>query len=212
MIKQSVQAYGTRLNVKNRGQISDEMLDLQVYPHGNFPVIYSSESEERLVENMRYSLVPRWSKVEKPKFATYNARLETISEKPTWSKPLEEHRCLVAFNGFFESCYGGTHDGHIVKFNRPEGALMIAAGIFDNWVNKESGEVIDSFAIVTTQPSPFIEATGHDRSPLFLDDSDWDEWLGNEKQPAQKWSQFLKERGKIIDLEVESIRPLKSKK
>jgi len=212
MIKKSVDAYGAKLKIANRKQIKDEMLDLQVYPHGHFPIVKKTPAG-RFAEMSRYSLIPRWSKVEKPKFATYNARVETISEKPTWAKPLTENRCLVAFSGFFESCYGGTHDGHIVRFEKSDSSdLMVAAGLHEDWMQPETGEVISSFAIVTSKPSAFIEATGHDRSPVFLGEQDWEHWLSDEQKSAGQWHSFLLERQTVLDLQATAVRPLKKKK
>lgn len=208
MIKQSVNAYGARMQISSRTQAVEEQLEMQVYPHGGFPVV--TQKAERKIEMMRYSLVPRWSKVEKPKFATYNARIESMPEKPTWAKPLTENRCLVAFNGFFESCYEGTHEGQVVRFFAPEEKLLVAAGVYETWVNKESGELIDSFAIITTEPNEFIKQTGHDRSPLFLPDSTWESWLEPRERTATDWQQYLQESHTTPELQVEAVRPLKA--
>ena len=107
MIKTSVEGYRTQMKLTTRFENPDELLEIQVYPHGDFPVV--TQNEGRHFAMMRYSLIPRWSKVEKPKFATYNARLESLPEKPSWVKPLTENRCLVAFDSFFETCTTGTH-------------------------------------------------------------------------------------------------------
>jgi putative SOS response-associated peptidase YedK len=49
---------------------------------------------------------------------------------------------------------------------------------------EKTGEVIDSFAIVTTEPDEFIKKTGHDRSPLFLPEAQWSHWLAAADQPG----------------------------
>jgi putative SOS response-associated peptidase YedK len=67
------------MKITSKQQQSENQLEMQVYPHGDFPVV--TQRVERRIEIMRYSLIPRWAKVEKPKFATYNARVETMSEK-----------------------------------------------------------------------------------------------------------------------------------
>jgi len=52
---------------------------------------------------MRFSLLPSWSKEPKVKFATYNARVESILEKATWRTPFSRNHCLVPMTGFFEA-------------------------------------------------------------------------------------------------------------
>lgn len=56
---------------------------------------------------MRYSLVPNWSKEAKVKFATHNARLESIDEKPTWKTVFSEQHCLVPLTDFIEPILPG---------------------------------------------------------------------------------------------------------
>lgn len=59
---------------------------------------------------------------------------------------------------------------------------MVAAGIYDEWINKETGEIIPSFAIVTSDPPPFISEVGHDRCPVFLPKDMQLEWVSQEKR------------------------------
>ena len=128
---------------------------------------------------MNFSLVPHWSKTKKVKFATHNARIESILEKPTWRMPFVKKHCLVPISEFVESIteVGKKYAGHLVRIRERENALMVAAGIYDEWVDKESGEVIESFAILTTEPPPLITEIGHDRCPLFIQKKYYQDWL-----------------------------------
>lgn len=204
MIKQSAKKFGLIFNVREQIDI-DEFWEHRVFPHQEFPVVLET-NEGRYVKWMNYSLVPKWSKVRKPKFVTYNARVESICEKATWKQPIQSQRCLIGFNSFFESCYEGTHAGNVVEFSSKE--LVTAAGIYEQWVDKTTGEVVDSFAMITTTPSPFIKNVGHDRSPVFLPASTFEEWLNPKKMSCSAAKEFLLQKKIQPEFEVEIERPL----
>lgn len=115
-IKKLSRKFGAQIAIPQGSPInSSTEMQLRVFPHGEFPVIVKTGGEKE-IKSMSYSLVPHWSKVRKPKFATYNARVESIKEKPTWRDPLKNKRCVVAINSFFENCHEGTHKGNQVQF------------------------------------------------------------------------------------------------
>lgn len=153
-----------------------------VYPHALAPVIVQADEKAEL-KLMSYSLVPHWSKVRKPKFATYNARIEDIEAKPSWRKPFKEKHCLVPMRFFLESCHMGDFAGHMIKISAS--GPMAAAGIFDEWLSPETGEIVESFAIITTEPPADILKAGHDRSPVFLPESAQAIWLQKLKNPKE---------------------------
>jgi putative SOS response-associated peptidase YedK len=184
-------------------------LNYRAFPYQDYPVILKTDSTYEL-KIMNYSLIPSWSKIQKPKFATYNARVETIDEKPTWIKPLEMTRCLVPVTSFFESCYEGTHAGNIVEFYNEE--IITLAGVYNTWINKETGEVIDSFAVVTKEPYPFVKKVGHDRSPICIEEEKISEWLNPNLNNIHNVKNFLMKQKSEPLLKVKTERALKIQK
>lgn len=160
-----------------------------VYPHTLAPVIIQTQNAREL-RMMNYSLVPSWSKVRKPKFATYNARIEEILNKPTWRMAFQKNHCLVPIQFFVESVYEGPYAGHNIGIRSPDEKLLTAAGIWESWVDKKTGEVLDSFAILTHPPPQAISEAGHDRCPIFLEETTFDTWIA-EKKEGSEWVQFL---------------------
>lgn len=190
-----------------------------VFPYAKAPVItkYNNQNSLRL---MSYSMVPYWSKTAKPKFTTYNARLdrpakqgdklEMIYEAPTWKQPFRSQRCIVPISGFFESCREGSHAGNIVKFSQhDELDLLLAAGVYDRWKDHSTGEIIDSFAIITDDPVPFILKVGHDRQPVFLSLDNAYKWLDYITIPDKSAYDFLKTNQLPIDYKVTNFKKLK---
>src|SRR5262249_8131522 len=140
---------------------------------------------------MRFALLPSWSKEPKVKFATHNARLETIDEKPTWKSVFINRHCLIPLTDFIEPIYTGEFAGHMVAFAANNGGALLAAGVWDEWVNRTTGEVIQSFSIITYEPPPFIAAVGHDRCPIMLGGDAGLEWLNNERSNPSVLKEFL---------------------
>lgn len=188
-----------------------------VYPYAKATVITGSESTN-LLQLMQYSLIPSWSKTAKPKFSSYNARLdregkhnqpERIYQAPTWNVPFSRQHCIVPLTSFFESCTTGTHAGNIVRFaGESPNDILLAAGIWDSWTDNSSGEIITSFAIITDDPTPFLLEVGHDRQPVFLSQQNADVWLNQQQSPVQ-WYDFLKGNQNPVNYQVSNFRQLK---
>lgn len=161
------------------------------------------------LRKMNFSLIPSWLKEPKAKFATHNARIETIAKKPTWKKPLQFNRCLVPLTAFIEPIYTNEFAGNMVKFEPDNEEILVAAGIYDEWVNKETGEVIESFAIITTDPYKYIAKIGHDRSPLFISKDKFADWILPHKMEADIAIEYL--MGSKIEPNFHAVvdRPMK---
>ncbi len=183
-------------------------IDERFLPYKTAPVIVRTNGFEKLTP-MSFSLVPSWSKEPKVKFATHNARIETITEKPTWKIPFKKQHCVVPMTRFFESVYEGPLAGHIIEFSKANEDLLFAAGIFDRWNDTEKKGSLFSFSILTADPSPFIQSYGHDRCPIFLSYADAVEWL-QINTDEKVMIQFLMDKKLTPELEVKADRPLKA--
>lgn len=200
-----------KLSLKYGIKVPENLIEIdeRYLPYKNAPVVVQSQDVRKLVR-MNFSIVPSWSKDPKVKFATHNARIETVLEKPTWQKPFESQHCIVPMSGFFESVYDGASAGHIIQFHKPDDELLFAAGIFDRWVNRTNeDDFFFSFSILTTEPTEFILKNGHDRSPIFLEFDHAAEWL-RLKTKSQSMVDFLLSNNQKPELEVTIDRPLKA--
>jgi putative SOS response-associated peptidase YedK len=63
-------------------------------------------------------------------------------------------------------------------FTRADGEPMTFAGLWDEWKNKATGEVLKSCAILITEPNDFV-AEVHDRMPVVLEFKDFASWLND---------------------------------
>lgn len=188
-----------------------EDFDHRFLPHQEAPVIRKYQDKLAL-EPMNFSLIPAWSKERRPKFATHNARLETLQEKPTWKRPLIHQHCLVPLTEFIEPIYEGIHAGHMVGFSKASNEVLWAAGLWDEWLDKETGVIAPSFTIITHEPSPFVRDMGHDREPLFLNPRSFATWLDATEKNRTNWIDFLQSAHQEPELKTREDRKLKGKK
>jgi putative SOS response-associated peptidase YedK len=143
---------------------------------------------------MRWGLVPPWSPTPKSKFATHNARAETIMESRLYAAPFAKgRRCLVPVDGFYEfTGPDGAKQPHYFKPRRDR--TMAFAGLWENWTGPKHPaadasmtrtEPFLSYTIATCEPNSIV-APIHNRMPVLLTDkTQWDLWLNPAAAPDQ---------------------------
>ena len=82
-------------------KITDFKPRYNIAPRSHVPVLVS-ENGQTVLKEMRWGLIPHWSKDEKIGDKLTNARAETLTEKPSFKKPFEKQRCLIPCDGYFE--------------------------------------------------------------------------------------------------------------
>lgn len=172
-------------------------------------IVIVNQGGERQFQKMNFSLVPSWSTEAKVKFATHNARIETVLEKPSWRQSFLSRRCLVPLTEFVESIYENKYAGNMVKFSDINNRILTAAGIWDSWADPKTQKITQSFAILTQEPPDYIWQAGHDRCPIFLKDEAFDTWLDPNLKEGPQLLNFLKQNTDPIDFKTEIDRPLK---
>jgi len=142
----------------------------------------------RRLESARWGLVPNWAKELQAGPPTFNARIETLSEKRTFSAALAKRRAVVPATGYYE---WRTVDGVKTPFfiHLPGGQLFAFAGLYEWWRNPVAAEDSpDRWVLSTTIITR--DATGelasiHDRMPVFLQPELVGEWLDpHEQEPG----------------------------
>ena len=73
-----------------------------IAPTTTIDVVVSSADGSALVP-MRWGLIPAWwKKTAKEVPATFNARAESVAEKPMFRSAFKSRRCLIPASGFYE--------------------------------------------------------------------------------------------------------------
>lgn len=99
-----------------------------------------------------------------------------IIQKPAFQEAIRYKRCLVIADCFYEGSFEeGLNKPYIVYVR--ERKPFAFAGLYSTWVHKESGEVKNTFAIITTWPNELMQKIGHHRCPVILPQSAESVWL-----------------------------------
>lgn len=129
----------------------------------------------RQIAVKKWGLIPAWSKEGKAEFATFNARAESVREKPTYRHAFQQRRCIVPADGFYE--WTGPKGGKIPHlFERVDGAPLALAGLHETWRSKDGKEQVQSFTIIVTAANRWMSFY-HDRMPVILEPDTFDTWL-----------------------------------
>ena len=132
--------------------------------------------DQRALVSMRWGLIPGWWKkpLKEMRLATFNARAETVAEKPMFRDSFKKRRCLIPASGYYE--WHDTPEGkQPYYFTRRDGQVMTIAGIQDAWNDPQSGERIRSCSMIITEPNKFV-AEVHDRMPVIHEAKDFEQW------------------------------------
>jgi len=146
------------------------------------PVI--TNENEALIKHYQWGLIPFWAKDDSIKAYTLNAKIETIKEKPSF-KVCVKNRCLVIVDGFYEWQWldpkGKKKQKYFISF--PQEQLFSLAGIWSEWVDKSSGEIIKSYSIVTTEANELMAEIHNNkkRMPVVLNAEQEKNWLSGEE-------------------------------
>lgn len=167
----------------------EEAEEKVILPHNRAACLLQAE-KDREIRYMNFSLVPSWSKEARPKFATHNARLDSIDAKATWKVPFLRNHCLVPLTHFIEPIYTGEYAGNMLSFFQRNNEPLWASAIYDRW-KAADGKFLDSFAIVTDDASDFIRKIGHERQPIFIREECIDSWLTPSGKNALELKQEL---------------------
>jgi putative SOS response-associated peptidase YedK len=164
----------------------------------------------RLLESMRWGLVPFWAKDLSIGNRMFNARAETLESKAAFKSALETHRCLVLADGFYEwkrNDTGGRRRRIPFYFTRADGAPLAFAGLWASWrdplLPKDQAPWIHSCTIVTTDSGPDV-ASVHDRMPVVVETEDLQEWIDPHPLDDEALASILRPSaaGTLVDRQV----------
>jgi putative SOS response-associated peptidase YedK len=157
------------------------------------PVICADNPSE--IRLYKWGLIPMWSRDEdyarEIRTKTFNAKAETITEKASFRHLIRTRKCLVLTNGFYEwQARGREKFPYYIKLQESE--IFALAGLHDSWTNKSTGEILNTFTIITTQANPMMEKIHNTkkRMPAILSEEDEREWC-NPQLPLEKTLSFL---------------------
>lgn len=160
----------------------------EAYPGYQAPIIRLAREDEQASKRKEciaatFGLIPAWSKDGKNYRSTYNARTETVFEKPTYRNAWRKRQfCIVPMDRFYEPNY---ETGKPIRWRieRQDQKPFGVAAIYDYWKNPE-GTWIASFSLLTVNADGhpvmgrFHPANDEKRSVVVIESEFYDDWLG----------------------------------
>jgi putative SOS response-associated peptidase YedK len=153
-------------------------------------VVLAPESE-RILSQLKWGLVPSWSKDAPTSKGLINARAETLTEKPSFREAFKSHRCIIPASGFYEWQKKGTGAKQPFYFYLKEKEVFGFAGLWEEWLDKQTGELLETCTIITTEANEILKAV-HDRMPVILMAESYDEWLDTKVKDTNRLQELLK--------------------
>lgn len=132
------------------------------------------EDQLREALPMRWGLIPSWSKsLTGPPL--FNARSETVAEKPSFRTAFRRRRCLIPADGFYEWQVLSVKQKQPHYITLRSGQLFAFAGLWESWQSPD-GSRVESCTILTTEANAFMQPL-HDRMPVILSPDEFAPWL-----------------------------------
>jgi len=165
----------------------------EVFPRYQGPFIRAARDSAEYARELvvgQWSLVPWFAKTAKLPYPTCNARSEELAAKASYKQPWARgQRCVVPAESFFEPNWeSGKHVPW--RFHRADGTPWGLAGLWNTWLDKDSGEVVESYTLLTLnadehplmkrmhRPDPKRPTDMQDkRSVVPIEREDVDTWL-----------------------------------
>ena len=162
----------------------------ELFPRSSGPFLRLNGSGEPQLVVGTWGLIPSWSNSPVLKYSTCNCRSEEATAKPTFRDAWRNgQRCIIPALWFYEPCW---ETGRNVwwSFRRTDGQPWGLAGLWNTWVDRSTGEVVESYTMLTVnaghhptmnrmhKPDPKLPADQQDkRSVVAIEQGDVERWL-----------------------------------
>ncbi len=146
------------------------------------PVITNKKTNT--IQLFNWGLIPFWAKDDSIKKNTLNARIETIHEKPSFRNSVN-NRCLILADGFYEWHWLDEKGKQKQKYEMtlPNNELFAFAGLFSEWTDQSTGEILSTYTILTTEANELMSKIHNTkkRMPVIISENNERNWLNGEE-------------------------------
>ncbi|GAA1813153.1 SOS response-associated peptidase [Nesterenkonia flava] len=203
-----------------------------IAPTSTVPMVVERYDDDgvlhRELHPARWGLIPRWAKEQNFSAATFNARSETVTQKPAFREAVRHRRAVLPAEAYYEwprtlldAAHAPAAAGTVRKAKgrpyavRPkDGSLLLFAAIYEWWRDphapaEEPAPWILSVSILTgpspdpQHADPQLARLGrlHDRTPLAMTVEDAHEWITPGQRSVEELEPLLERlRGGVHDV------------
>ncbi|MBD2775122.1 SOS response-associated peptidase [Iningainema tapete] len=152
-------------------------------------VLHNPVRGDREIEQLRWGLIPSWTKDPGIGAKLINARSETAAQKPAFRSAFKHRRCLVIADGFYEwQLQNGKKQPFY--FHLLDKKQFAFAGLWEQWESPQN-QKINSCTILTTTANELVQPI-HERMPVILQEQDYDLWLDQKVFKPEDLQKILK--------------------
>lgn len=163
--------------------------DARVFPQHYVSMVYTDDDGNRVVGPFRYHLRPAWAseKWDFQRGGSYNARRDSL--KKVWKNQFGSQHGLLLVKRFWENVSPSKYrakpklppelieqENIVIMFEPDDGEWMLVPTIYDVWRRKGKPS-LHSTALITDDPVDEVALTGHDRTPISLNEPSAMQWL-----------------------------------
>ena len=159
-----------------------------ISPGQQIAAVLRKDDQNSLVD-FRWGLIPSWAKDPSIGNKMFNARAETIAEKPSFREAFKRRRCLIVADGFYE----WQKIGRIKKplrFSLKSGEPFGLAGLYEAWISPEK-KPVNTCTIITTEPNDLLRPI-HDRMPVIVLKEQEAAWIDPDNHNQKELLSILK--------------------
>lgn len=164
---------------------------MDVFPRGTGSFLRKPPSGDGMELVLgQWGLVPHFAKSRTLTYSTNNARIESVTTAASFKAPwARSQRCIIPVDVFWEPCWeSGKNEWW--RFQRADGNPWGLAGLWNRWLDRDSGEIVESYTMLTQnadhhplmrrmhKPDPKLAPDQQDkRSVVALESDDFEQWL-----------------------------------
>lgn len=148
-------------------------LSRNIAPTQAIPVLLN-KNQKLHCQQMRWGLVPAWSDTASPRYATFNARAESLSQKPAFRQAFAKSQsCFIPAAAYYEwQGEKGRKTMYSIQFQ--DQSPMLMAGLWSYW--QQGDHSLYSCTILTRAAVPALVDL-HPRMPVLLNQDSAGAWL-----------------------------------
>lgn len=163
--------------------------ELYIYANGfthlKMPIITSDKQD--VIQQFHWGLIPHWvkdaTKAKELANMCLNAKIETVLEKPSFRESAKHKRCIIPATSFIEWKWLDSkgHQKEQYEISLSNNELFAFGGIWSDWTHTETGEIVETFSIVTTSANTLMAEIHNTkkRMPIILKTDEVKTWLNN---------------------------------
>jgi putative SOS response-associated peptidase YedK len=159
-----------------------------ISPGQQIAAVLRKDDHNSLV-SYRWGLIPSWAKDPSIGNRMFNARAETIADKPSFKNAFQKRRCLIPADGFYEWQKLGKIKKPL-RFSLKSGEPFGLAGLYETWISPEK-KPVNTCTIITTEPNDLLRPI-HDRMPVILPKNMEAAWIDPDNHNQKELLSILK--------------------